>query len=63
MDKLPEVIQDKIKLNNHELKFVDTLNVAKQRFDDDVELTPDQMLKLNLVRLLLNVLYMITMSK
>jgi len=40
MENLPEVLQDKINLNVHELKFVDTLNVVKQIFDDDVELAP-----------------------
>jgi len=40
METLPEVLQDKINLNVHELKFVDTLNVIKQLFDDDIELTP-----------------------
>ena len=38
MESLPDVLQDKINLNVHELKFVDTLNVVKQLFDDDVEL-------------------------
>ena len=40
MESLPEVLQDKINLNVHELKFVETLNVVKQLFDDDIELTP-----------------------
>ena len=37
---LPEVLQDTINLNAHELKFADTLKVVKQLFDDDIELTP-----------------------
>ena len=40
MEHLPEVIQHKINLNIHELKFVDTLNVVKHLFDDDIELKP-----------------------
>lgn len=40
MESLPDVLQDKINLNVHELKLVDTLNVVKQLFDDDIELTP-----------------------
>ena len=40
MESLPEVLQDKINLHVHELKFVDTLNVVKQLFGDDIELTP-----------------------
>ena len=40
MESLPEVLQDKINLNTHELKFVDTLNVVKHLFDDDVQLPP-----------------------
>ena len=42
MDNLPEIIQDKINLNIHELKFVDTLNVVKQLFGDHIELMPDE---------------------
>ena len=38
METLPDVLQDTINLNFHELKFVDTLSVVKQLFDDDVEL-------------------------
>ena len=40
MESLPEILQDKINLNIHELKFVDTLNVVKHLFDDDIELKP-----------------------
>ena len=42
MESLPEVIQDKINLNIHELKFVDTLNLVKHWFDDDIELKPNE---------------------
>ena len=38
MEKLPEVLQDKINLHVHELKFTKTLNLINQLFDDDVEL-------------------------
>ena len=40
METLPEVLQDEITLNIHEQKFVDTLNVIKQLFDNDTELIP-----------------------
>jgi len=40
MESLPEVIQNKINLNIHESKFVDTLNVVKHLFDDDIEPKP-----------------------
>ena len=42
MARLPEKNQDKININIHELKFVDTLNVVKHLFDDDIEMTPDE---------------------
>ena len=42
MDLLLETIQDKINLNIHELKFVDTLNIVNQLFDDDLELKPNE---------------------
>ena len=41
MENLPEVIVDKIYHDVHELKFIDTLNVVKQLFDDDMELKPN----------------------
>ena len=40
MESLPEILQDKINLNINELKFVDTLNVVKHLFDNDMELRP-----------------------
>ena len=42
MEILPEPIQDKIDINIHDLKFVDTLNVVKHLFDGDIELKPDE---------------------